>query len=676
MLTSDLALEAQRELQTDTVVLRELENAQADPNVCELLDDVYAELFPPPVKVAMFAYQKDQFSADSVDGHSALSTMLNLGPADESGIEQVHLANKRTKRETTSGCSSFMQRMRSSIHSNVAEQKGLYHKKVTKKSYCERFNAKRKRLAWRFSARRHKLGEEFANILGRRNWKSPSPESGRVSIAAWKWSRARHAMPVNVRPSIQSAQCSSILSTGMFVIGPDNVHRMCVGSAKWGGISLQLGRVADNCDEPWTLYNVTVNPSDVWFHCTDPTAWTAVTFNVCCLADLHAHNPSLPSSLLVREISRSSLLEAVFGGKVSTGYINLGVLKIIANQLGCPVGSSNTRTDALEAIATVVFKDATPEALTKIISDLKAKDLQKQVVRYTDPLTEALVENLDDDNKTEFKHIEQALKANERRRKVTTYMQDRKRRRFGRGKGGRDGRGLFRGGAGKGGGKGGRGGGGPLGGGAGRGRGGGRGGGEGGGGGEAPAATLPPPRPRPSSAPSRPPRPSAAPSQSVAPAVPSPAPSASVAAAPPQPALDGPPAAPPVRHVRDDTHATYEWDFEGVVFHFRERLSGNGPEKMWTATCCHAPMVPDRRGCLHEQPCNRSLTVEAGGDGDLCLRRLKLWCLGHADAINRNHHMNHACFPLLVDQSLVPTNSVLDRQFATLVLSGRIARPS
>ena len=99
MLTSDLALEAQRELQTDTVVLRELENAQADPNVRELLDDVYAELFPPPVKVAMFAYQKDQFSADSVDGHSALSTMLNLGPADESGIEEVHLANKRTRSE-------------------------------------------------------------------------------------------------------------------------------------------------------------------------------------------------------------------------------------------------------------------------------------------------------------------------------------------------------------------------------------------------------------------------------------------------------------------------------------------------------------------------------------------------------------------------------------------------
>ena len=218
MLTSDDAecAHGQRELRTDTIVLRDLENAQSDPTVSELLDDVYAELFPPPVKVAMFAYQKDQLSPESDAGFSVLSAMLDNGPANESSIEEVHLANKRSRRDNANGCASPFERMRSSIHSNVAERAGLYHRKVTKASFCERFSSKRKRLAWRFSSRRHKLRRKFTDILAVRCWKSPSPESGRVSIAAWQWARARHAMPVDIRPSLQSAQYSSILSRGMF----------------------------------------------------------------------------------------------------------------------------------------------------------------------------------------------------------------------------------------------------------------------------------------------------------------------------------------------------------------------------------------------------------------------------------------------------------------------------
>ena len=253
MLSTDATLHAQREMQTDTIVLRDLENAQNDPSVCELLNDIYAELFPPPVKVAMFAYQKDRFSVDSADGHSTLSPMLDIGAADESAIERVHLANKRKVRETISGGSSLVTRMRCSIHSNVAEENGLYHRKVTKKGFCERYSAKRKKLAWRFSSRRHKLNTRFTDILGRRTWKSPSPEAGRVSIAAWQWARARHALPQEVRPSLLSAQFSSMLSKGMFVIGPDNVNRLCVGSAKWGALSLQLTPVVDNSEEPWRL---------------------------------------------------------------------------------------------------------------------------------------------------------------------------------------------------------------------------------------------------------------------------------------------------------------------------------------------------------------------------------------------------------------------------------------
>lgn len=48
---------AKREISVDTIVLRDLENAQSSSAVRELLDDIYSNLFPVPVKLAMFSYQ-------------------------------------------------------------------------------------------------------------------------------------------------------------------------------------------------------------------------------------------------------------------------------------------------------------------------------------------------------------------------------------------------------------------------------------------------------------------------------------------------------------------------------------------------------------------------------------------------------------------------------------------
>ena len=79
-----------------------------------------------------------------------------------------------------------------------------------------------------------------------------------------------------------------------------------------------------------------------------------------------------------------------------------------------------------------------------------------------------------------------------------------------------------------------------------------------------------------------------------------------------------------------------------------KKSSASWAESSWTATCIHAPMVP-ARACVtyNVQSCSRTLSV-GDGDTDLCQRRLKMWCLNHPTAIDRNDHMSQKKFPLYI----------------------------
>ena len=534
----------------------------------------------------------------------------------------LHHDIKTLKRDTTTGRSSNIQRMRAAVHSGIAERLGLTHHKVDKTSFIERFSAKKKRVAWRFNSRRHKLQRRFSKILDKRVWRSPTPESGRISLAAWHWARTRFAMQRR-RPPIGIAKLSSLMSRGVLLRADGGAPRLCLGNAKWGATALSLEPVPDAHD--WILYRVAPKADEMWLHCVDAHKWSVVEYETCCPGDVYAHSPSNIQNIdeiFIREVGSRPLLESVFSGEsTATKELSFDTLRLVAHYLKCPSGFAKSRVTCLTAIVKAVFRDLDQTDVDAIIQKVLRNDSRSVTThnKHDDPLTEALIENLDADNKEQFELIENSIKRRKLGRKLQCHMAEqcaKKRRRLGQ---------FTK---------------------------------------RANANAKPKAKAKPA-APVASPSESGAAAAPPATAPPSSHPGASSGA---QPGADGA----TFREKRE----TAEWSYGGMHFSFNQRVMHHGQTTSWQVICPnHAPSEAkgkspnaDRKDCK----CQRTLQIKLGelpdpaACKDLCFRRLKQWCLS-AGHICRNDHMNSQLCPYYPSPDKVPSNAELDQQLADFV---------
>ena len=83
----------------------------------------------------------------------------------------------------------------------------------------------------------------------RKTWNATSAESFRKCLAAWNWATTWCSLPEAARMPIAAAKLSCLLSVGQLLIGPNAYMGMTLGSAKWGGIALNVEPVDDPNNE-------------------------------------------------------------------------------------------------------------------------------------------------------------------------------------------------------------------------------------------------------------------------------------------------------------------------------------------------------------------------------------------------------------------------------------------
>ena len=152
------------------------------------------------------------------------------------------------------------------MHSGVIEKRGMAHKQVTKESFRRRYTTRPRALGWRFNSAQHKISSKWSGIMDRRTWASPTPETARISTAAWRWARTWDAMPLANRPALSDGQLTSLIAKGSVVssaIGDEPV--LSLGNAKWAGFALPLVHLGDG------IYKVGGTPQ--WIHCWNPEVW-------------------------------------------------------------------------------------------------------------------------------------------------------------------------------------------------------------------------------------------------------------------------------------------------------------------------------------------------------------------------------------------------------------------
>ena len=254
--SADIKHAAIEDMRRDTTILHGLESiAHTVPGVSMWVDDC-KELICVSVRALYAAFERDKFRCTSPDGRRHLATLLLVLP-DTTIVENLHQHCRDLNRQCRRMMISKVARARACVDSGVLERHQIGHKKVTREQFISNFRVRDKKIAWRFNPRRHKLHARWSQILDKRSWASTTPESFRACLAAWHWGQVWWQMPADQRPAFMDAIFSAIAPASQIIVETDSRDGpvLCMGSAKWGALTLSLNRVEDDGGRNCLLFN-------------------------------------------------------------------------------------------------------------------------------------------------------------------------------------------------------------------------------------------------------------------------------------------------------------------------------------------------------------------------------------------------------------------------------------
>lgn len=176
-------------MKRDWAIVVALENVVHNNAVAAQVVNDLTDVFPPCVRIMYLAFEKDSWSAASIAGRRVLGCMLK-GLPDSKLVEDTHQHLRDLQRHNRSHVSSKVRRMMACVASNNLELRGIEHRKITKGEFAARFVERVPPLADKFKSRKHKMQQDWYELLDKRDWVSPTPESSRASWVCWLWARA------------------------------------------------------------------------------------------------------------------------------------------------------------------------------------------------------------------------------------------------------------------------------------------------------------------------------------------------------------------------------------------------------------------------------------------------------------------------------------------------------
>ena len=159
-----------------------------DNKAMKLWEDITFALSP-AIRLLFLFFERDAWSVQSLAGRKYLRGFLCKLP-DNKLVEDIHHAIRSESRGNPNKKMRFSSMQYLVLNSRVLETRRIPHKPALTLEVFEReFKAARTGVVRpsKHKPATHKLKKSWTKLMGRRTWKSPTPEGSHVAVAAWRW---------------------------------------------------------------------------------------------------------------------------------------------------------------------------------------------------------------------------------------------------------------------------------------------------------------------------------------------------------------------------------------------------------------------------------------------------------------------------------------------------------
>ena len=440
-----------------------------DNKAMKLWEDITFALSP-AIRLLFLLFERDAWRVQSLAGRKYLRCFLCKLP-DNKLVEDIHHSIRTESRGNPNKKMMFSTMQYLVLNSRALESRGIAHLPALTLEVFEReFKAARTGVVLhsKHKPARHKLKKSWTKLMGRRTWKSPTPEGIHVAVAAWRWLQnymAGYGMGLPGR-CIDSASFSKLVMPHVLVLRDDDPDRVLasLGNAKWAALGWPVVRAGEL--EGRHLYKfapnsqVSVNhgvpcsggtlvvfsvayayvcaymyvqiyahmvvyaraqadarvqvllPVRVrcgllkveWFHVIDPLQWSVITVEGCRVQE---------GIVLLQTQPAISLLKHCLS--VKNDLMHADLVKC-ARRLELDCAASASRIELLRALAQAVGGAEFADLCANIDTTSLDEDPLLQ-----DPLVELAYDELEEDDQVEFRDLKQAFKDRKVRDRVNSW---------------------------------------------------------------------------------------------------------------------------------------------------------------------------------------------------------------------------------------------------------------
>jgi len=410
----DIADQTMAKFKRDFANMLKLEDlaAQRNRHAKQLLSDLYISK-KKALRLLYLLFERDGFRLNSVAGQRYLRAIL-LVPPDNKLLEDIHAYLRDLARHGRATMSSPLSRSAAACNSGRLEARWIPHATVTHDEFVDKFRSvemRNKKLGAIFNSRRYALPEAVSNIMGKKDWPSPSPASHIVAVGAWLWLEQYMSFSAEkqMRMHCRAAWVTALLAdqTVVYSFSHDAMF-FPLSPSKYASPALHVVQLDTTMDEEEdadqvNLYWVSLEDGLTTIHVEDAMTWITIPTTPVGPKHLYAeyreHADSGMSFLFAQtgdpmSILRYKLLETAH-------HLTLEQLQEVCFEVG--QDSHGTRPEVLERLARYLCASEGCEYRDELLQQMLSQDLNKQVT-YGD-ITEQALDGLDPDDQAEFKDI-------------------------------------------------------------------------------------------------------------------------------------------------------------------------------------------------------------------------------------------------------------------------------
>jgi len=382
-------------------------------------------LIDTPVRMMYTLFESDCFhpSPHRRDcGSKVLRGLLDTLP-DNKIVEDIHNALRRDSRANANMVQRTAHVQQIICQSGVLESRQVDHpSRVCKEMFVQHFRATSGRACGqRHRGWKHQLPKAWTKIMGRRTWKAISEETLKTAMAAWEWLQNGFRPEALAAPQgtekLELALLSCTLEQDMLLQHvPTGSVQVCLGNAKWGGLTWPVQQVAAAAPGLGESYKLSEQGPVRFMHVTDLSHWHVVPYEPARVAvGIVLRRTGLPQSLLRARLAAPRTLT----------YEDLCLIARVAGAEGV---HNKSRKQLLEALAASEGDDA----FVQQVLEQDARPSRKAAAKLADDVVcEAAYEAMDQDDRNDFAEIGESVRRGRARRRVHAWATRAHRNRWG-----------------------------------------------------------------------------------------------------------------------------------------------------------------------------------------------------------------------------------------------------